>query len=321
MIVVWTREWPSSNGRYPALMMTPHCTRRDALLALCSTFVAACAPAASSGSSAHPVAPSASPPGSLADIESRIGGRVGVFAIDTGTGRTLAHRENERFAMCSTFKWVLAAAILGMADRSETTLGERIPYGKADLLETAPVTTEHVAEGAMTLEALMQAVVTVSDNTAANLLLAKVGGPAGMTRFFRACGDQVTRLDRDEPDMSVNDPGDVRDTTSPQAMAGLMRTLLCGDVLSRPSRERLLAWMQACKTGRERLRAGLPAGWVVGDKTGTGYNGACNDLAIATPPGRAPILIAAYLSDSDADGDKLEGAHAQIARLVSATLG
>lgn len=294
-------------------MMLPSCTRRDALLALCSTVVVACAP--------HAVAPSASPPGSLADIESRVGGRVGVFAIDTGTGRTLARRENERFAMCSTFKWVLAAAVLGMADRSEATLAERVPYGKADLLETAPVTTEHVAEGAMTVEALMQAVVTVSDNTAANLLLAKVGGPAGMTRFFRACGDRVTRLDRDEPNMSVNDPGDVRDTTSPQAMAGLMRTILCGDVLSRPSRDRLLAWMQACKTGRDRLRAGLPAAWVVGDKTGTGYNGACNDLAIATPPGRAPILIAAYLSDSDADGDKLEGAHAQIARLVSATLG
>ena len=208
-----------------------------------------------------------------------------------------------------------------MVDRSETMLDERVPYGKADLLENALITTEHVDEGAMTIEALAHAVVTVSDNTAANLLLAKVGGPAGLTRFFRALGDQVTRLDRNEPAMGLNDPGEVRDTTSPQAMVSLMRAVLCGDVLLRPSRDRLLGWMQACKTGRNRLRAGLPAGWWVGDKTGTGSNGACNDVAIAVPPGRAPILVAAYLSDSEAEGEMLEAAHAGIARLVSATLG
>ncbi len=163
--------------------------------------------------------------------------------------------------------------------------------------------------------------LTVSDNTAANLLLAKVGGPEGMTRFFRAQGDAVTRLDRNEPTMSTNDPGDIRDTTSPQAMVGLMRAVLCGDVLTRPSRDRLVDGMLACETGRKRLRAGLPAAWVVADKTGTGSNGACNDLAIATPPNRPPILIAAYLSDSDAEGDRLEAAHAAIARLVAATLG
>lgn len=293
--------------------MIESCTRRDALLALCSMAAMAC-------TSTHVVTPGASKPGSLAEIESRVGGRVGVFAFDTGTGRTLAHRENERFVMCSTFKWVLAAAVLAMVDRSETTLEERVPYGKADLLGHAPVTTEHVAEGAMTVEALAGAAVTVSDNGAANLLLAKVGGPAGLTRFFRASGDALTRLDRYEPSLNDNEPGDVRDTTSPQAMVGLMRAVLCGDVLSRPSRDQLLGWMRACETGRNRLRAGLPAGWVVGDKTGTGSNGACNDLAIATPPGRAPILVAAYLSDSDAENDALEGAHAAIARLVVATL-
>lgn len=295
--------------------MIQSCSRREALVALCSIAATACA------SSTRATTPSASQPGSLAEIESRVGGRVGAFALDTGTGRTLAHRENERFAMCSTFKWALAAAVLAMVDRSEAKLDERIPYGQADLLETAPVTREHVAEGALTIEALACAVLTVSDNTAANLLLAKVGGPEGMTRFFRAQGDPVTRLDRNEPTMSTNDPGDVRDTTSPQAMVGLMRAVLCGDVLSRPSRDRLLDGMRACATGRNRLRAGLPAGWAVADKTGTGYNGACNDLAIATPPGRPPILIAAYLSDSDAEGDMLEGAHATIARLVAATLG
>jgi beta-lactamase class A len=259
--------------------------------------------------------------GSLDEMESRVGGRVGVFAIDTGSGRTLAHRENERFAMCSTFKWTLAATVLGMVDRSEASLEERLPYGKADLLDHAPVTTANVAEGAMTLEALAHAAVTVSDNTAANLLLAKVGGPAGLTRFFRALGDPVTRLDRNEPELNENEPGDARDTTSPRAMVGLMRAVLCGDVLSRASRERLLGWMHACETGKNRLRAGFPAGWMVGDKTGTGMNGACNDLAIAVPPGRAPILVAAYLSDSEADGELLESAHVGVARLVSAQMG
>ncbi len=245
---------------------------------------------------------------------------MGVLALDTGTGRTLAHREDERFAMCSTFKWALAAAVLAMVDRSETTLGERVAYGKADLLENAPVAAEHVSEGAMTVEALVQAAVTVSDNTAANLLLAKVGGPVGLTRFFRSSGDQVTRLDRNEGALNQNDPGDVRDTTSPRAMVALMRAVLCGDVLSRPLRGRLLGWMQACETGRDRLRAGFPAAWKVGDKTGTGLNGACNDVAIAVPPGRAPILVAAYLSDSG-KGDVLNAAHAEIARLAAARLG
>jgi beta-lactamase class A len=293
-------------------------TRRQALLTLCSTIVSACAPAAGAGPApAQPSPPSASHPESLDEIESSVGGRVGVFAIDTGTGRTLAHRENERFAMCSTFKWALAAAVLGRVDRSEIVLGERVPYGKSHLIGHAPATTEHVAEGAMTLEGLARAAVTVSDNTAANLLLAKVGGPAGLTRFIRAAGDPVTRLDRNEPTLNENDPGDVRDTTSPQAMVGLMRAVLCGDVLSRPSRERLLGWMQACETGQHRLRAGIPAGWLVGDKTGTGENGACNDLAIAVPPGRAPILVAAYLGDSPSTIERLEAAHAQIGRLVS----
>jgi beta-lactamase class A len=302
--------------------MTAHCTRRDALVALGSIVATACAPAAGGGfSPPHPVAPSASSPGSLADIETSVGGRVGVFAIDTGTGRTVAHRENERFAMCSTFKWSLAAAAFAMVDRSETTLGERLTYGKADLLEHAPVTTEHLADGAMTVEALAHAAVTVSDNTAANLLLAKVGGPAGLTRFFRTSGDPVTRLDRNEPTLNQNEPGDVRDTTSPQAMVGLLQAALCGNVLSRPSRERLLGLMQACETGHGRLRAGLPAGWVVGDKTGTGSNGACNDVAIAVPPGRAPILVAAYLSDGQASGEALDAAQAAIARLVSVKLG
>jgi beta-lactamase class A len=244
---------------------------------------------------------------------------VGVYAFDTGSGRELAHRADERFAMCSTFKWVLAANILALIDGGRLSLQERVSYGPQDLLEYAPVARDHVGEGFMTVEALARAMVVISDNTAANLLLAKVGGPAGFTQFARSMGDDVTRLDRDEPSLNSNLPGDPRDTTSPRAMLGLMRRALCGDALSNASRELLSAWLRDCETGKSRLRAGLPVAWIVGDKTGTGNRGATNDVAIATPPGRAPILIAAYLSESTAAPAALQAAHAQIARLVAQT--
>ena len=257
-------------------------TRRHLLLSTFGTLATACAPS-------RVAAVPASAPRSIAEIEARVGGRVGVFALDTGTGRQLAYQPDERFAMCSTFKWVLAAAVLARVDRAELALPERVTYSQADLLEHAPATREHVAEGFMTVDALARAAVTVSDNTAANLLLAKIGGPAGFTQFVRSLGDPVTRLDRDEETLNTNDLlGDPRDTTSPRAMVGLMRRVLCGDVLSPPSHERLLGWLRACETGHNRLRAGLPQGWIVGDKTGSGGHCTVNDVAIAWPPGRAP---------------------------------
>lgn len=275
--------------------------RRDLLLASLAAFTPACAP---------------TPARALADIEARAGGRVGVFALDTGRGQHLAHRADERFAMCSTFKWVLAAAVLARVDRGELSLVERVPYGEEDLLEHAPVTRAHVAEGSMPLEALAHASVTVSDNAAANLLLGQVDGPQGLTRFVRGCGDQVTRLDRTEPSLNESAPGDPRDTTTPRAMVGLMQRILCGEVLRPASRARLLGWLRACETGKARLRAGLPADWTAGDKTGTGPRGAVNDLAILWPPGRAPILVAAYMNDTRG-GD---AAHAEIGRLVARAL-
>ncbi len=247
-----------------------------------------------------------------------MGGRVGVFAV--GASRELAHRADERFAMCSTFKWVLAAAVLARVDRTDLSLSERLRYGSTDLLEYAPVTREHLAEGAMTVDDLARAAVTVSDNTAANLLLAKVGGPKSVTQFVRALGDPVTRLDRDEESLNENQPGDVRDTTSPRAMVGLMREVLCGDVLSSASRERLLGWLRACKTGKNRLRAGFPQDWRVGDKTGTGERAAVNDVAVAFPPGRAPILVASYMSDGHAEFETLVAAHAEVAWVVAREL-
>jgi beta-lactamase class A len=257
-----------------------------------------------------------SAPSPLAEIEARVGGRVGVFAIDTETEHDLAYRPDERFALCSTFKWVLAAAVLARVDRGELRLDERVPYDESQLLEYAPVTREHLEEGSLPTAALLEAAVTVSDNTAANLLLARVGGPGGLTQYMRSLGDAVTRLDRSEPTLNTNDPGDPRDTTTPRAMVRLMRRVLCGDALSPGSRQQLLGWLRASTTGHKRLRAGLPSSWLVGDKTGTGGRNAVNDVAIAVPEGRWPILIAAYLSESRAAMPELEAAHGDIARAV-----
>ena len=314
-------------------------SRRRFLLGASSTLVAACAPPGASHAPATPATPAAAPPAApppaaalpapatpvealptLAEIEQRVGGRVGVFALDTGTGRQLDHRPDERFAMCSTFKWVLAAAVLTRVDRSQLSLDERVRYQSSDLLEYAPATRENVAAGSMTIDALAQAAVTVSDNTAANLLLEKVGGPAGLTAFVRSLSDTVTRLDRNEPTLNGNAPGDPRDTTSPRAMVGLMRSILCEDALAPSSRERLLGWLRACETGKNRLRAGFPPDWTAGDKTGSGERNAINDIAIAWPPGRAPILVAAYMSDGGSEMTAMQAAHADVARLVAREL-
>jgi beta-lactamase class A len=178
-----------------------------------------------------------------------------------------------------------------------------------------------VNEGRMTIRELAEASVTVSDNTAANLLLDRVGGPAGLTEFLRAHGDNTTRLDRNEPLLNLNDPGDQRDTTSPRSMVESMRSVLLGSVLSPASREHLLSWMVASRTGTERIRAGLPKTWRAGDKTGTGNRGAFNDVAILWPPNSTPILVAVYMSDSTSSPSELSAAHAQIGRLVASRVG
>lgn len=242
---------------------------------------------------------------------------MGVYAMDTGSGRGLSHRADERFALCSTFKWVLAAAVLERVERAELSLEQPIAYGASDLLEYAPVARENVTDGSLPLEVLLRAAVVVSDNTAANLLLEKVQGPAGLTRVVRSWGDAVTRLDRPEPMLNSNEPGDPRDTTSPRAMVQLMRAVLCGSVLSLTSRERLIEWLRASETGKNRIRAGLPGDWVVGDKTGSGARNAVNDVAIAQPPDRAPVLVAVYTSGSAAPLDVLEAVHAYIGRHIA----
>lgn len=224
--------------------------------------------------------------------------------------------------MCSTFKWVLSAAALAQCDAGDWLLDEQMPFGEVDLLEHSPVVEAHLAERQLTIEQLCEAMVKVSDNSAANLVLHRLGGPLAFTEIVRRWGDAVTRLDRNEPLLNIHDsPQDERDTTSPRAMVHLCQRVLCGDVLLQPSREKLLGWMRASETGLARLRAGLPTHWSVGDKTGTGMRGGVNDVAIAIPPGRKPILIACYMSGSTAPLEELSAVHAEVGRIVARTLG
>ena len=253
----------------------------------------------------------------LADLEHSLGARLGVAMRDTGSGARFAFRAEERFPLTSTFKFLAAAAVLAKVDAGKDTLHRRVVYAKSDIVTYSPETEKHAGEG-MALGAICEAAITLSDNTAGNLMLAAIGGPEGLTRFARKLGDEVTRLDRIETALNEASPGDPRDTTSPSAMLGNLEKLLLGDALETASRERLTAWLIANKTGDTRLRAGLPAGWRVGDKTGAGGNGTANDLAIVWPPGRKPILIAAYLTQCDRGMDARNQALAEVARILTA---
>jgi beta-lactamase class A len=237
----------------------------------------------------------------IADIERRHGGRLGVFAIDTGSGRTLAYRADERFLMCSTFKGLLAAQVLSRVDAGKESLERLVHYAEKDLIFTSPVTKANVKQGAMSVGALCQATVEVSDNTAAILLMRSVGGPESLTRFARSLGDNVTRSDRYEP--TSNEYSGLLDTTTPRAIATSASRILLGDVLSAQSRRQLEDWMVACKPGLNRIRAALPADWLAGDRPGTSVEEETNDYAIVRPPGRAPLLVAAYY---DAPGVSME---------------
>jgi beta-lactamase class A len=264
----------------------------------------------------------ASLPESLAQLEKRSMGRLGVAVLDTASGETSGHRADERFAMCSTFKVLLAAAVLHRVDAhvdgNQESLDRTLPM-PAQFLFNSPVTQPH-AGGRMTLGDLCAAALTRSDNTAANLLLATIDGPAGLTRFARSLGDPVTRLDRVETALNQALPGDPRDTTSPAAMVADWRTLLLGSTLSFTSRKRLTDWLIANRTGGDRLRAGLPAGWLVGDKTGSNGDTTTNDVAILWPKDQPPVLIAAYLTECPGPEAKRSAVLAEVGRLVANAL-
>lgn len=253
----------------------------------------------------------------LAELEARNGGRLGVAVLDVATGRLVGNRVDERFAMCSTFKALAAAFVLVRVDRGQERLDRRIAVTRANLLPYSPVTERRVGAGGMTVAELCAAAVTRSDNAAANLLLASFGGPAGLTTWLRSIGDEVTRLDRMEPELNEATPGDPRDTTTPAAMAATLRRLVLGDALAAASREQLTAWLVDTRTGDDRLRAGLPKGWRIGDKTGTGRNGTTNDIAVIWPPGREPIVVTVYYAEGKGSYARRQAVLADVARIVA----
>ena len=255
----------------------------------------------------------------IAGLETESGGRLGVAVLDTGSGARFARRGDERFAMCSTFKFLLAAAILARVDQGRDSLDRRVPVTANDIVSHSPAVEPLVGRDA-TVAQLCEATMTLSDNAAANLLLPAVGGPQGLTRFLRSIGDKVTRLDRIEPALNDVAPGDPRDTTSPNAMLADLDRLLLGRILTPASRDRLIAWLVANRTGDTRLRAGLPAGWRVGDKTGTGDRGTSNDIAIIWPPAGSPLLVTSYLTASPLDSAARNMIHASVARAIAAAI-
>ncbi len=256
----------------------------------------------------------------LSQLEAGTGGRLGICALDPASGRSIGLREHERFAMCSTFKLLLAAAVLRRADRSQLYLYRKVTFDAGDMLSHAPVTAAKLSVGWMSIGELCAAAVKLSDNPAANLLLKQIGGPTGFTSDLRSMGDMITRLDRNEPALNSNLRGDERDTTTPHAMAHIVARILTGNVLSAGSRQMLIGWAKDSPTGVRRIRAGLPAGWIAGDKTGTGANGAVNDVAILWPPGRGPVILAIYMSESRRPIAELEPIHARAAGLVAGTV-
>ena len=285
-------------------------------------FGLACIAAGLVGSRAYAAS---DPVAAIATLEIGLGGRIGVSAFDTGSGRRIAHRADERFAMCSTFKWLLAASVLARAEDGTLAPDRRLAYTAGDLLPHSPVTRAHLGEGGMAIGRLCAAMVEESDNGAANLVLRASGGPARVTAYARSLGDAITRLDRTEPALNENRPGDPRDTTTPNASAEDLHRVLLGGALKPRSREQLVVWMKNCRTGLDRLRAGLPQSWTVADKTGTGFGtgptSAANDIAVAWPPRRPPIVIASYISGSPVPTETQSAAHARIGRIVAAAFG
>lgn len=253
---------------------------------------------AQTGAAAAPLTPGAVQQ-ELRKLETSYQGRIGAYAIDTGTGKTVGYRTHERMPSNSTFKAILCGAVLHKARTTDPGLMSRtLHWTKADVIDSSPVTgkEENIRNG-LTVAQLCEATITTSDNTAANVLLKQVvGGPAGMTRYYRSLGDPTGRLDGYETELNHWNPGEKHDTVMPAFMARDLEKLTLGKALVPEDRQQLATWMKATITGDERIRAGVPKGWTVGDKTGTadGWYAAADDIAIAWPPSGAPVIIAIY---------------------------
>ena len=247
-------------------------------------------------------------------IEQATGGRLGVAVLDTRNGAFFGYRADERFPLCSTFKMAAAALVLHRVDAGLEQLDRPVRFGVADQVAYGPVTEPKLPDGQLSVGELCGAIVTVSDNTAANLLLRSFGGPVALTAWLRSIGDPTTRLDRTEPTLNTAIPGDLRDTTTPRAMATTLRRIALGEVLAPASRQQLLGWMQASTTGDKKIKAGLPAGWRVAGKTS-------NDIAVLWPPSGAPLVVSAYLTETTATGDQKDKALAGVGALAASLRG
>jgi beta-lactamase class A len=283
--------------------MTHFSTRRNLILTLAASPLV-CANLANSANPANPAlvtAVTTMPPDlRLVQLEAASGGRLGVAAFNTGDGRQLLHRGDERFPFCSTFKMMLSAAVLA---REPSLLQQRLRYEKGELVAHSPITEQHLDDG-MTVAELCAATIQYSDNAAANLLIRELGGPEALTDFARSIGDRHFRLDRLETSLNSAIPGDPRDTTTPAAMMASLQVLTLGEALAPAKRKILIDWLVGNTTGATRIRAGVPSHWRVGDKTGAGDYGTVNDIAILWPPGKAPIVLAVYLTQPGKD-DKI----------------
>ena len=265
---------------------------------------------------ASPALAQRAPITALADYERDSGGHIGVYAKNLRTGAEVSWRAHERFVMCSSFKASLAACVLARVDRGQARLDEMIAYGPNDLMEWAPVAKQHVEKGAMSVSDMCKAAVEFSDNTCANALLARFGGPPAVTAFWRSIGDTVSRLDHNEPELNRTPLGDPHDTTTPAAMAGNLRSLILEKALSPTSREQLTGWMLGCKTGDNRLRAGLPKDWRIGDKTGNNGKDAAGDIAVTWTTRGEPVLICAYTRGGAPTPRQIDDVFAGIGRHV-----
>jgi len=254
-------------------------------------------------------------PASFASLEARSRCRIGVAGIDLKSAQTVSHRADERFRMCSTFKLALAMAVLARVDAGMEHLNRSIRFTHADILSHSPLLEAHPGGGSLTVEALLASMVTDSDNGAANLLLHTAGGPPGLTSFVHdQLGISAFRLDRREPALNYGPRSDLRDTASPQAMMTLASGLIVDRVLSPASTNRLIAWLRASTTGLARIRAAVPATWIVGDKTGTAGT-SVNDVAIIwRPEASQPIVLAVYVNELTAPSDQMNAVVAAAAR-------
>lgn len=252
----------------------------------------------------------------LADLEKRSGGRLGVALINTADNSQIVYRGNERFAMCSTSKVMAISGVLKLSETSKDLLSQTVVIKKSDLVNYNPITEKHL-DTAMTLAELSAAALQYSDNAAMNKLIKHLGGPAKVTEFARSIGDTTYRLDRYEPTLNTAIPGDERDTTSPVAMAESLRKLTLGNALAEPQRAQLVQWMKGNTTGATSIRAGLPASWLVGDKTGSGDYGTTNDIAVIWPANHAPLILVTYFTQAQADAKARRDVLSSAARIVT----